>query len=134
MPFDGVEVVYRDQLQRIDAVIDLLATPDRWCKGALKSHDGRHCIRGAVRALDADALEPVILRAIGEVAGPRFRRIESFNDHPQTSHEQVLTVLRRARTHVAAGSGGNGANPHADATGAPALTVWRAALHRWFRG
>lgn len=133
MPFDGVEVVYRDQLQRIDAVIDLLVTPDRWCKGALKSHDGRHCIRGAVRAADADALEPAILRAIGEIAGPRFRRIESFNDHPQTSHEQVLAVLRRARTHVAAGAG-SGANGHHTGPGTLAPAAWRAVLQRWFRG
>ena len=82
----------------MDEVIDLLGTPDKWCKGALRSHDGRYCIRGAVRAVDAaDALEPSILEAIGQVAGKRFRRIESFNDHPNTSHEQVLAVLHRAR-------------------------------------
>src|SRR5437763_2847611 len=60
MPFDGVG--FDDSLQKIDAVIDLLALPDKWCKGALRSHDGRYCIRGAVRAVGAaDALESNIL-------------------------------------------------------------------------
>jgi hypothetical protein len=104
MPFDGVGFVSDEALQKIDAVIDLLATPNKWCKGALRSHDGRYCIRGAVRSIDAaDLLEPTILRAVGEVAGKRFRRIESFNDHPNTSHEQVLAVLERTRETIAAG-------------------------------
>ena len=98
MPFDGVGFIGNESVRKMDEVIDLLGTPDKWCKGALRSHDGRYCIRGAVRAVDAaDALEPTILQAIGQVAGKRFRRIESFNDHPNTSHEQVLAVLHRAR-------------------------------------
>ena len=102
MPFDGVGLVPDVSLQKIDAVINLLATPDRWCKGALRSQDGRYCIRGALRAVDAiGMLEPPILHAIGEVAGRRFRRIETFNDHPNTSHEQVLAVLGRARDTIA---------------------------------
>jgi hypothetical protein len=114
MPFDGVGFVSNDRLYKIEAVIDLLATPDKWCKGALRSHDGRYCIRGAVRAVDAvELLEPVILQAIGEVAGKRFRRIESFNDHPNTSHEQVVAVLHRARDCLS--------------TGAPAVVEGRAA-------
>src|SRR5947209_1852095 len=105
MPFDGVG--FDDSLQKIDAVIDLLAAPDKWCKGALRSHDGRYCIRGAVRAVGAaDVLEPVILQAIGEVAGKRFCRIESFNDHPNTSHAQVLAVLGRARDNIVSGNPG----------------------------
>lgn len=104
MPFDGVGFISNESVQKIDAVIDLIATPDKWCKGALRSHDGRYCIRGAVRAVDAaDVLEPTILDAIGQVAGKRFRRIESFNDHPNTSHEQVLAVLTRARDNLALG-------------------------------
>src|SRR5579885_2208637 len=101
MPFDGVGFVSTDPLHKIDAVIDLLGTPDKWCKGALRSHDGRYCIRGAVRAVDgAEVLEPTILQVIGEVAGKRFRRIESFNDHPNTSHDQVVTVLMRTRDRL----------------------------------
>ena len=104
MPFDGVGFASPKSLEQIDAVIERLGTPEKWCKGALRSHDGRYCIRGAVRAVGgAEVLEPVILQAIGEVAGSRFGRIESFNDHPNTSHAQVLAVLDRARTNIAAG-------------------------------
>ena len=65
MPFDGVGYISSEPLHKIDAVIDLLSTPDKWCKGALRSHDGRYCIRGAVMSVGAtDALEPMILQAI----------------------------------------------------------------------
>lgn len=131
MPFDGVGFANYESLQKIDAVIDLLGTPDKWCKGALRSHDGRYCIRGAVRAVDAaDILEPTILQAIGEVAGKRFRRIESFNDHPNTSHEQVLAVLSRARENIMSGKL---AGLRTVEEG-PAATSWRTTLLGWFTG
>ena len=101
MPFDGAGFGYDTSLQKLDAVIDLLETPDRWCKGALRSHDGRYCIRGAIRAVNgSDVLEPAILQAIGQVAGRRYRRIEAFNDHPHTTHDQVVAVLARARSNL----------------------------------
>jgi hypothetical protein len=134
MPFDGVGFVSDESLQKIDAVIDLLATPDKWCKGALRSHDGRYCIRGAVRSVDAaDLLEPTILHAIGEVAGKRFRRIESFNDHPNTSHEQVVAVLNRTRESIATGR--RVAGPQQIVHTQPSrLAAWRGAVLGWFTG
>jgi hypothetical protein len=104
MPFDGVGFGFDDRMNKIDKVIDLLATPDRWCKGTLRTHDGRHCIRGAIMAVDGvGTLQPVVLRAINEVTGRHYRRIESFNDHPDTEHSQVVEVLARARIDMAAG-------------------------------
>lgn len=131
MPFDGVETISPASLHKIDAVIDLLSTPEKWCKGALKSHDGRYCIRGAVRAVDAaEILEPAILHAIGEIGGQRFRRIESFNDHPNTSHDQVLSVLHRARDRLQAGQAGGGYVPPRTMASTP--VGLRGALRRWF--
>jgi len=108
MPFDGAGFGYNESLQKLDTVIDLLETPDRWCKGALRSHDGRYCIRGAIRAVSgSDVLEPAILQAIGQVAGRRFRRIEAFNDHPNTPHDPVVSVLARARRNLGHNLGGS---------------------------
>ena len=130
MPFDGVETISPASPHKIDAVIDLLSTPDKWCKGALKSHDGRYCIRGAVRAVGAaEVLEPAILHAIGEIGGQRFRRIESFNDHPNTSHDQVMSVLYRARDRLQAGDTGGGGLVPPRAASEPAGL--RATLRRW---
>ena len=134
MPFDGVGFVSDESLRKIDEVIDLLGTPDKWCKGALRSHDGRYCIRGAVRSVDAaDVLEPTILQSIGEVAGKRFRRIESFNDHPNTSHEQVVAVLHRTRATIQAGR--RVATPE-QIVHRPAslLAAWRGTVRCWFGG
>ncbi len=131
MPFDGIGFIENESVRKMDEVINLLGTPDRWCKGALRSHDGRYCIRGAVRAVDAaEALEPSILEAIGQVAGKRFRRIESFNDHPNTSHEQVLAVLYRARDNLALGAVGVARQPVAQTPSRFAL--WRGAVRSWF--
>jgi hypothetical protein len=130
MPFDGVGFISTEPVRKIDEVIDLIGTPDKWCKGALRSHDGRYCIRGAVRAVDAaEVLEPTILEAIGQVAGKRFRRIESFNDHPNTSHEQVMAVLDRARENLIVGRVGA-----TDRVAPPPsrLAAWRGAVLSWF--
>jgi hypothetical protein len=83
-------------------VINLLATPDGWCQGTLRTHDGRHCIRGAIMAVDGiGTLGPIVLRAINEVTGRHYRSIEAFNDHPNTDHAQVVEVLARTRTDLA---------------------------------
>ncbi len=132
MPFDGVGFASPKSLEQIDAVIERLGTPDKWCKGALRSHDGRYCIRGAVRAVGgAEVLEPVILQAIGEVAGSRFGRIESFNDHPNTSHAQVLAVLDRARTNIAAGRTVSRVLPREDHAPTSLLASLRQKVRGW---
>ncbi len=128
MPFDGVGFVTHESLDKLDAVLELIGTPDRWCKGALRSHDGRYCIRGAVRAVDgSELLEPAILQAVVELAGRRFRRIEAFNDHPNTSHDQIVAVLSRARDNIMAGRPvGNMARLRE--TTASMLASWRDAV------
>jgi hypothetical protein len=134
MPFDGIGFVVDESVQKLDAVIDLLETPDRWCKGALRSHDGRYCIRGAIRAVNgAELLEPAILQAIGQVAGRRFRRIEAFNDHPNTSHDQVVAVLARARHNIdIASSPGTATRLRQPA--ASLLGWWQGAVLGWING
>jgi len=126
MPFDGVGFGFDDRMSKIDKVINLLATPDRWCKGTLRTHDGRHCIRGAIMAVDGvGTLQPVVLRAINEVTGRHYRRIESFNDHPDTDHTQVVEVLARARIDMAAG------HLAAIRTRPPAPAGWHRRVAGW---
>src|SRR5690242_350758 len=132
MPFDGAGFGYNESLHKLDTVIDLLETPDRWCKGALRSHDGRYCIRGAIRAVSgSDVLEPAILQAIGQVAGRRFRRIEAFNDHPNTTHDQVVSVLTRARGNLGSTLGDGPSSGAASRLRQPTLSLrawWTRAL------
>jgi hypothetical protein len=101
MPFDGVGSAFQDLLSNIDQVIDLLTTPDKWCRGYYKTPDGRYCIRGAIVAVEgANNLRPIVLQAIREVTGKHYFRIESFNDHADTNHVQVVQVLVRARARL----------------------------------
>jgi len=101
MPFDGAE--NSQALEKMDQVIRMLVKPDRWCKGTASTHDGRHCIMGALNAVRARwLLQPAIMRAIADVSGCRLG-IEPFNDSRHTDHALVLKVLKKAREYVASG-------------------------------
>jgi hypothetical protein len=99
MPLDYTGFRKRSEpLDKIDRVIDLLATEDRWCKGQLVTKDGRRCIMGAIEAVrGTDVLVRPVSRAIRQVTAHNFGRIERFNDDPTTTHALVLSVLFQAR-------------------------------------
>ena len=102
MPLDGTGYEGRIQvLDKMDKVIDLLSDERRWCKRRLQTRNGRYCIFGAVRAVDAATeLEQPILSAIEQVTGRNYGRIEQFNDHRLTTHALVVKVLRQARENI----------------------------------
>jgi hypothetical protein len=105
MPFDGTDST-RDYyaLGKIERVIDLLSSERRWCKGAIRTIDGRRCIMGALRDAGAERLlkEPILIAA-REHTGRRCHSVESFNDEAATTHQDVLSVLRAVRSEVEAG-------------------------------
>jgi hypothetical protein len=135
MPFDGLAFVDQESLDKIERVIDLISTPAKWCKGSERNRAGQYCIRGAMIAAGAlDTLEPIILQSIHELAGRHFRRIEEFNDHPRTTHCQVVEVLDRTRTKIIEGK--IGASLTQGRNGAPegglfAVIRQRFAQRRW---
>ena len=103
MPFDGIESLGAVQLAKLGAVERLLATEQQWCKGRLRDAQGRHCLVGAIEAVEGrQMLQRVILHAAREVSGKRYWRIEFFNDDPHTTHSDVLDVLHRARENIIA--------------------------------
>ena len=103
MPLDSMEFAENPLLVKLGRVERLLAAEQQWCKGKLRDAHGRHCLVGAIEAADAwEELPTIILRATREVSGKRYWRIESFNDDPNTTHRDVLLVLRRARQSIIA--------------------------------
>jgi hypothetical protein len=107
MPFDGIETFETHPLAKLGAVERLLATEQQWCKGRLRDAYGRHCLVGAIEAVDGrQMLQRVILQAAREVSGKRYWRIEFFNDDPRTTHADVLEVLRQAHDNIVAGMHG----------------------------
>ena len=106
MPLDGTELgtFENNALAKLREVERLLINEEQWCKGRLRDKDGRYCLAGAMQAVEArQSLGSIILRAVREVGGKRYWRIESFNDNPHTTHADVLRVLRRAREDIIAG-------------------------------
>ncbi len=103
MPFDGLSYRRNEALAKMDAVIDLLATEDRWCKGALKNLMGQRCLMGAMQEAHALILKPYVLSAIRDVTGKNYHTVESFNDRRTTTHALVLEVLMHARHDLEVG-------------------------------
>lgn len=105
MPFDGTDLGLfgNHPLARLGAVESLLASEQHWCKGKLRDSAGRHCLLGAMQVAGArQVLEPIILRAVREVSGKYYWRIERFNDDPRTTHADILRTLRPALENVIA--------------------------------
>ena len=99
MPFDGTRYERRvPSLETMDRLIDLLGDENRWCRGQLRSPDGRYCIAGAMHAVGATRdIKNAVLLAIGQVTGRHHCSIENFNDYSRTTHALVMSVLRQAR-------------------------------------
>lgn len=103
MPFDGLDHFEHQTLVELGRVERLLAKEQKWCKGRLRDIGGRHCLVGAIAAAEAGQdLARHVVRAVREVSGKRWWRIESFNDDPGTTHQDVLRVLRRTRENIVA--------------------------------
>jgi hypothetical protein len=102
MPFDDDRHDDRNNAdKKVDKVIALLATEDRWCKFFAESRDGQRCLWGAMWAEDAaTVLEPFVLEAIRQVTGHRHQSVDTFNDDPATTHGMVLQVLHQARQNI----------------------------------
>jgi hypothetical protein len=95
-PFDGVESPYR-YLEKFDQVIDLVEDPKKWVKHTYVNRRGQYCLIGALNAVGVGKLfEPIILKTIDEMTDREFCSLESFNDHPETLHRDVIAVLYRA--------------------------------------
>jgi hypothetical protein len=105
MPLDGTDLFENPTLAKLGRVERLLATKQHWCKGRLRDANGRRCLIEAMTAVDGrQELTRPIFRAVREISGRRYWRIESFNDDPRTTHQDVLRVLRRARENIIIGT------------------------------
>jgi hypothetical protein len=97
MPYDGRFFFRTSAAAEVERVMEVIATEDMWCKNRLATADGRHCLRGALRAAGASfRVDRMLMRTIREVTGQRLT-IEAFNDSDHTSHAGVLNLLNTAR-------------------------------------
>lgn len=110
MPFDSSPQHSRaGEIAIVGRMQELLATPDRWCKGATRywpnpADPPAYCLMGALNVADnkrhsgLDSLSPQgisvasCLRAELPVAHPG-----NWNDAPGRTHAEVLGLLARVR-------------------------------------
>lgn len=96
----------RDTLIAARALID---TPDKWLKGhwARDADGGQvfptnpdavcYCLVGAIRACDGGTpVRSLVATVIEELFDSRFYQTTVFNDHPTTTHADVMRVLDTA--------------------------------------
>jgi hypothetical protein len=105
MPFDGTDFSRRQQLlDKLDLVVRLLDSEDKWCKHQFLSWGGKRCILAALFLTHSrHLLAPVILAAARDITGTRFTRIDNFNDDPATDYALVTTVLDRVHERILTG-------------------------------
>ena len=104
MPFDGVAAPF-NYLAKFEQVIDLVETPNHWIKHSYNTPWGGYCLKEALNVVGvAEMFEPVILKAAEELMQREFCCIESFNDHPLTTHGEVINVLHHVRDNLLAGN------------------------------
>ena len=90
MPFDGIDTFEPHPLAKLGAVERLLATEQQWCKGRLRDAHGRHCLVGAIEAVDGrQMLQRVVMQAAREVSGKRYWRIENHREF----HEGLISPV-----------------------------------------
>lgn len=103
MPFDGLETPF-GQLAKFDQAINLIETPSGWTKHTYRTPRGQYCLKEALNTVGiAEVFEPIILKTAEEVMEREFCCIESFNDHPLTTHDDVVAVLHRTRENIVSG-------------------------------
>ncbi|HWI28549.1 MAG TPA: hypothetical protein VN668_16365 [Stellaceae bacterium] len=104
MSLESTDMPESEALRKIDDVIDLLGSEERWCKHARHLADGRRCLVAALQ--EAHAEQPLwraVLRAARENTGQRYVGLAAFNDDARTTHGQLLSVLRNTRQKIALG-------------------------------
>lgn len=106
MPFDSKDFVaapvrHPEEIAILDKMAELLATPERWLKGALACGD-RVCLAGAGRKVltgspwkspERTSVSLGVSNALRYAAGGF---IGSFNDDPHTTHADILALIARA--------------------------------------
>lgn len=115
MPFDNpspeLEIPNKAEIAILDEMVELIATPEKWCKGAFRGGGGSYCLIGAVQeatgvrcfsypgARLACSVVCGLTRALGDV--PNFFRpggsVATFNDAPETTHADILNLIARTR-------------------------------------
>lgn len=90
-----------DTIEVLTRARELIATPSTWWKGWAEHLQGSYC---AVRAVNATAsrvyecMDAVwaLMRALPDWPDGKFKFVHEFNDHPDTTHADVLALYDRA--------------------------------------
>jgi hypothetical protein len=108
MPFDSAGFAKQDQvipetpyscpeIEILDGMAELLATPDKWCQGDYQIGDG-YCLLGAFRAAvkgDYNTSTSYVLNHLVWYSGGDH--ISRFNDDPATTHTDILNLISKTR-------------------------------------
>lgn len=94
-------------LEVLERARRLIANPDDWCKGTLRSGDGSYCLLGALEEATFQLSDNV--PSLEELPLPpqflTWEQARDFNDASSTTHEQILSALDQAINAAREGAG-----------------------------
>ena len=96
MPFDAANYdapVTNPVTELLEHAWSLIDTPQKWCRCAYQTADGRHCSLGALHAVSDDYDDPVCYRAVARLSGV-MGNIVVFNDG--SNHAKLAAAWQRA--------------------------------------
>jgi hypothetical protein len=73
----------------------LIGTPDKWCKGTYHSNSGGHCMIGSLFAIAGTGITETH-PSVQYLQYGCTTFIWAFNDHPQTTHADVMAAFDKA--------------------------------------
>ena len=97
----------RDAVEALDRMAELLATPEKWHRGANRNRSGtKCCLEGALNMALTGSFDQsdtsdlglkvrLVLRA--GVPPIFFDQLHKYNDSPVTTHADILALIARAR-------------------------------------
>ena len=89
-PYSPEPAIVSAELALARKVRDLLAVPERWCKVKFRIDPGSCMVGAIMRFGSIKRPESVAVRKRMElICG---NRVESFNDHPATTHADIVRV------------------------------------------
>jgi hypothetical protein len=83
-----------DVVKNLKAAKVLIDTPEKWGKGSLQPADNCFCAIGAVMDVSMDWVAGA--NRLSEHLPDGFRRVVEYNDHPDTTHADIMALFDRA--------------------------------------
>lgn len=87
-------------IENLKAAKALIDTPEKWGKGTYEPGPDCYCVVGALKAANGwsefEVWNTKAINALYSACDDRFEGIVDLNDHPDTTHADIMALIDRA--------------------------------------